>query len=103
MSAKAQRRFRKFVPTDVALDIVQAMDHPGLFKQWFDGPSWVGWRAVLKAAFCLSMTTLTPVVVLRKWGPHHFHLRVVLPGGGEITGFTPRTRIVRPVCEDLGD
>ena len=51
MSAKGQPRFRKFVPTDVALDIVQAMDHPGLFKQWFDGPSWDGWRAVLKAGF----------------------------------------------------
>ena len=38
MSAKGQPRFRKFVPSDVALDIVQAMDHPGLFKQWFDGP-----------------------------------------------------------------
>ena len=56
MSAKGQPRFRKFVPTDVALDIVQTMDHPGLFKQWFDGPSWDGWRAVLKAAFCLPMS-----------------------------------------------
>jgi hypothetical protein len=42
-------------------------------------------------------------VELKKWGPHHFHLHIVLPSGGEITGFTPRTRIVRPVCEDLGD
>jgi hypothetical protein len=50
-----QPRFRGF-STDVALDIVQAMDHPGLFKQWFDGPSWDGWRAVLKAAFCLPMS-----------------------------------------------
>ena len=56
MSAKGKPRFRKFVPSDVALDIVQAMDHPGLFKQWFDGPSWDGWRAVLKAAFCLPMS-----------------------------------------------
>ena len=56
MSAKGQPRFRKFVPTDVALDIVQTMDHPGLFKQWFDGPSWDGWRALLKAAFCLPMS-----------------------------------------------
>jgi hypothetical protein len=31
------------------------MDHPGLFKQWFDGESWDGWRAILKAAFALPM------------------------------------------------
>ena len=55
MTAKGQPGFRRF-STDVALDIVQAMDHPGLFKQWFDGPSWGGWRAVLKSAFCLPMS-----------------------------------------------
>jgi len=55
VTAKGQPRFRGF-STDVPLDIVQAMDHPGLFKQWFDGPSWDGWRAVLKAAFCLPMS-----------------------------------------------
>ena len=37
MTAKGQPRFRGF-STDVPLDIVQAIDHPGLFKQWFDGP-----------------------------------------------------------------
>jgi hypothetical protein len=46
------------------LDIVQAMDHPGLFKQSFDGPSRDNWRAVLKAGFCLLMTAA--VAVARK-------------------------------------
>ena len=77
MTAKGQPRFRGF-STDVALDIVQAMDHPGLFKQWFDGPSWGGWRAVLKAAFCLPMSKaerLEPIQVTEVpyelfWGPH---------------------------------
>jgi hypothetical protein len=32
------------------------MDHPGLFQKWFDGPSWDGWRAILKATFGLSMS-----------------------------------------------
>jgi hypothetical protein len=56
MSARGQPRLRKFITTDVERDIVQAMDHPGLFKQSFDGPSWDNWRAILKAAFCLPMT-----------------------------------------------
>jgi hypothetical protein len=37
------------------LNIVAAMDHPGLFGQWFSGPSWDNWRAVLKAAYALPM------------------------------------------------
>jgi len=38
------------------LNIVEAMDHPGLFRQWFQGESWANWRAILKAAFCLPMS-----------------------------------------------
>ena len=38
------------------LTIVQAMNDPGLFQPWFAGPSWDGWRTVLKAAFALPMT-----------------------------------------------
>jgi len=37
------------------IDIVAAMDDPGLFEPWFRGPSWDGWRAVLKGAFALPM------------------------------------------------
>jgi hypothetical protein len=37
-------------------DIVTATDHPGLFKAWFDGPSWNGWRIVLKAANGMPLT-----------------------------------------------
>src|SRR5689334_20535231 len=31
-------------------DIVTALDHPGLFLPWFNGPSWGNWRTVIKAA-----------------------------------------------------
>jgi hypothetical protein len=32
------------------------MNDPRLFRPWFTGPSWDGWRIVLKAAFALPMT-----------------------------------------------
>jgi hypothetical protein len=38
------------------LDIVSAMDDEALFAPWFRGPSWDGWRAVLKGAFALPMS-----------------------------------------------
>jgi hypothetical protein len=56
MSAKAGPRARRFIRSEEQLDIVQAMDHPGLFAQWFDGASWDGWRSILKAAFALPMS-----------------------------------------------
>jgi hypothetical protein len=56
MSSKPQPRVRRFVRSEENLDIVQAMDHPGLFRQWFDGASWDGWRTILKAAFGLPMS-----------------------------------------------
>jgi hypothetical protein len=37
------------------LDIVTAMNSPALFEPWFEGPSWDGWRAILRAAYCLPM------------------------------------------------
>jgi hypothetical protein len=40
----------------IAPNIVEAMDHPGLFGPWFQGASWNGWRAILKGAFALPMT-----------------------------------------------
>lgn len=40
-----------------ARDVVSAMDDPRLFEPWFRGPTWDGWRAVLKGAFALPMTT----------------------------------------------
>jgi hypothetical protein len=39
------------------MNIVEAMNDPGLFQPWFEGESWNGWRSVLKAAFALPMTT----------------------------------------------
>ena len=39
-----------------SLDIVSAMNHPGMFKPYFKGRSWNGWRMVLKGAFALPMT-----------------------------------------------
>jgi hypothetical protein len=38
------------------LDIVQAMNHRGLFQKWFDGPSWDLWRAIEKAVYALPMS-----------------------------------------------
>lgn len=38
------------------INIVTAMDSGALFRRWFDGPSWDGWRAILRAAFCLPMS-----------------------------------------------
>ena len=38
-------------------DVVSAMNDGRLFKPWFSGPTWDGWRAVLKGAFALPMTT----------------------------------------------
>ena len=40
-----------------ARDVVAAMNDPRLFGPWFNGPTWDNWRAVLKAAFALPMTT----------------------------------------------
>jgi hypothetical protein len=47
---------RQSVATAPAIDIVSAMNHPGLFAPWFPGASWDHWRTVLKAAFALPMT-----------------------------------------------
>lgn len=38
------------------MNIIEALDDPELFEPWFRGPSWFGWRVVLKAAFALPMT-----------------------------------------------
>jgi hypothetical protein len=38
------------------LNIIQAMNHPGLFAPFgFAGESWRNWRIILKGAFCLPM------------------------------------------------
>ena len=42
--------------TSRQLDIVQAMEHRGLFAQWFPGNSWRNWKAILRGAFALPMT-----------------------------------------------
>jgi hypothetical protein len=39
-----------------AFNIIRALDDPKLFQPWSRGPSWDGWRAVLKAAYALPMT-----------------------------------------------
>jgi hypothetical protein len=38
------------------MNIHQAFQDPALFGPWFQGPSWNGWGAILKAAFGLPMT-----------------------------------------------
>jgi len=39
-----------------ALSIITALDDEKLFLPWFRGPSWDGWRTILKAAYALPMT-----------------------------------------------
>jgi hypothetical protein len=42
--------------SEPSFTIVDAMDHPGLFRRWFEGPSWDAWRVILRAAFHLPMS-----------------------------------------------
>ncbi len=39
------------------LSIIEAMDDPLLFEPWFEGPTWNGWRTILKAAYALPMSS----------------------------------------------
>jgi hypothetical protein len=55
VSAKSPRG-RQFIRSEIDLDIVESMDHEGMFRQWFSGPSWDNWKAILRAAFGLPMT-----------------------------------------------
>lgn len=43
-------------PNAKHIGIVSAMNSPSLFQPFFAGPSWDGWRAVLKGAFALPMS-----------------------------------------------
>ena len=38
------------------VNILDALDHPQLFKKWFDAPTWDAWRAFLAALFALPMS-----------------------------------------------
>lgn len=38
------------------LSIIESLDDPALFAPWFEGPTWAGWRAVLKAAFAIPLS-----------------------------------------------
>lgn len=42
--------------TSPQINIIDALDDPALFEPWFAGPTWAGWRAILKAAFALPMS-----------------------------------------------
>ncbi|MBR0937301.1 hypothetical protein [Bradyrhizobium jicamae] len=37
-------------------NIVASMEHPGLFRTWFDGASWNGWKSIAKATNGLPMS-----------------------------------------------
>jgi hypothetical protein len=55
-AARPRPKAKPAKPTKRAtITIIDAMN--GLFKPWFRGSSWDGWKAVLKAADCLPMTT----------------------------------------------
>jgi hypothetical protein len=55
-SARRSATARAAKAEQPAIDIVTAMNDPALFADWFKGESWNGWRAILKAAFCLPMS-----------------------------------------------
>ena len=38
------------------MNIIEAMEHPKLFGPWFEGPTWNGWKAILKAGYALPMS-----------------------------------------------
>ena len=38
------------------MNILDALDHPQLFKKWFEAPTWEAWRAFLAALFALPMS-----------------------------------------------
>jgi hypothetical protein len=42
--------------TSAAITISEALTDPELFRPWFEGETWDGWRAILKAAYALPMT-----------------------------------------------
>jgi hypothetical protein len=53
-TSRHEPRGRRFMKVDGDFTVIDAFDR--LFKQWFAGPSWDGWRAILKAAYALPMT-----------------------------------------------
>ena len=42
--------------TTATISLIEALDDPALFQPWFTGPTWSGWRAVLKAAFAIPLS-----------------------------------------------
>jgi hypothetical protein len=42
--------------TSTAISLSDAIEDPALFQPWFTGPSWDGWRAVLKASEGLRLS-----------------------------------------------
>lgn len=38
------------------MNIIEALDDDALFAPWFPGPTWAGWRTILKAVYGLPMT-----------------------------------------------
>jgi hypothetical protein len=37
-------------------NIIHAMEAEALFRRWYDGASWSGWKAILRAAYALKMS-----------------------------------------------
>ena len=91
------------------MEIGTALTDPKVFEPWFSGPSWDGWKAVLRAAFAEKMTKAEAdffrTVASRE--PPGQRMRELWVIAGRRCGKDfdrvrhrgPRGRIVRPGCQ----
>lgn len=53
---RAKKPSTELQPSTSTMEIGAALTDPNIFEPWFCGPSWDGWRAVLRGAFGEKMT-----------------------------------------------
>jgi hypothetical protein len=56
MAVATKRKTKSKPAAKPDMTLVDALDDPTLFKRWFDGESWDGWRTIMKAVFAIPMT-----------------------------------------------
>jgi hypothetical protein len=55
-ASKAKQAVSQVKTSARAFTIINAMENPALFQRWYDGPSWAGWKTILRAAYNLPMS-----------------------------------------------